>query len=172
MSPTPHDQYVPLFSHALEGMALSLETAEAFFREHPVPVDQLMKTRIYPEMFPFELQLQISASHPARLAERLGVENAPLHESPPADLAEAIARMRAVKAFMEALPRAIFDEAGNREIVHRFHSGNEVRFNGLGYIGEWVLPNFFFHKTVAYLILRSLGVPVTKKIYMGGHLPA
>ena len=172
MSPTPHDQYAPLFSHALEGMALSLETAEAHFRQHPVPVDQLMKTRVYPDMFPFELQIHITTIHPARLAERLGAENAPLFENPPADLAEAIVRARAVKTFMDDLPRAIFDEAGEREIVHRFHSGNEVRFNGLGYVSEWVLPNFFFHKAATYLILRSLGVPVTKKIYMGGHLPA
>jgi hypothetical protein len=169
---SPHDQYVPLFSRAMEGLVLCLDKADAFLVAHSLPADRVLATSVYPDMFPLATQLHFTVSHPARLAARLGAEGAPLHESPPESLSDAAGRARTMKTWLDALPRSVFDGAANCKIVHRFRSGNEVHFDGLAYVTEWVLPNFFFHETAAYLILRGLGVPVTKKDFMGGHLPA
>jgi len=85
-----------------------------------------------------------------------------------ASLAELKTRIASTIAFIQSVDRAAFDEAEDREIVLKVPSG-EMQFNGAGYLTGFALPNFFFHVTTAYDLLRHKGVQIGKLDYLGGR---
>jgi hypothetical protein len=168
---TAYDISIPLFTASLTGLSTILDKGERFFGERGIEDANILNARIYPDMFPFHVQVRISTRHPLRVCELLGKLDVPGLAASDVSLPELKASVEETIAFLKSISPEQFAGAEDAEVRHTFRSGFEQRFTGLTYLTQWCLPNFYFHLTTAYDILRGLGVDVTKRDYMGGDLP-
>jgi hypothetical protein len=151
---------------ALDGV---LAKGEAHAKAEGYDPDVLLQTRLFPDMFPLLKQVQIACDFAKSVSARLAdveVPAMPDEECSVSDLRERIAR---TLAFVEGLDALLFDGGEDREIVLRPGTPKERRFDGRGYLLQYGLPQFFFHVTTAYALLRHNGVPVGKLDYMGAR---
>ena len=167
MSHPLHDASVPVFKQMLGALDAILAKAEAHVAEHKIEPDALLQARLFPDMFALVKQVQVACdfakSVPARLA---GIEP-PSFEDNERTFADLHARIARTLAFAESVDAAKFAGSEDREIVLRPGTPRERRFVGKAYVLSYGLPQFFFHVTTAYDILRHNGVPIGKKDYMG-----
>ncbi len=164
--PSLYDITVPPFIKSLEAMAKFLEKGRAYGEEQGWAEDELIEARLYPDMGALTAQIQRATDSAKFLAVRVGgVENKPFpdEEKSFADLADRIA---GTIAFLKAAPREGFDGKEEAEVVLTTPS-RSVTFTGQSYVTNFVVPNFYFHITAAYAILRMKGVPVGKLDYLG-----
>lgn len=162
-----HDASVPVFRQMLGALAAILRKAEAHAEARKIDPDALLQSRLYPDMFPLARQVEIACDFargvPARLAGR---EPIPIPDGGRsfAEMQDVIAR---TLAFVESLPAGDVDEGASREIVLRAGTPKEKRYTGTDYLVRYGLPQFFFHVTTAYALLRHAGIEIGKKDYMG-----
>jgi len=164
---TLHDMTVPVFTRALRNLAAFLEKGRAFADEQGIPHAELLEARLSPDMAPLIAQIQrASDSAKGTLVRVGGVLNQafPDEEASFDDLQSRIAR---TIAFLEAAPADAM--IGKEETTVLFElPGRSFTFTGLSYVQNFALPNFFFHVTTAYALLRHKGVPVGKMDFLGG----
>ncbi|HEY0504194.1 MAG TPA: DUF1993 domain-containing protein [Lysobacter sp.] len=164
-----HEASVPVFRHMLGALAGVLRKGEAHAAGAGFDADVLLQARLFPDMFPLLRQVQIACdfakSVPARLAD-VEVPSFADDERTFEQLHERIAR---TLAFIDGLDPLLFEGADEREIVLRPGTPKERRFDGRSYLLQYGLPQFFFHVTTAYALLRHNGVPVGKLDYMGAR---
>lgn len=157
---------VPVFSHMLNNLAAILEKAQAHCATHKIDPAALLQFRLYPDMFPFARQVLVACDHARNGAARLAGVEAPEPGGDGASFAGLIARVHATVAYLETFTAAQIDGSEAREVVVR--RGETVNtYTGQDYLLNRALPNFYFHVTVAYAILRHNGVPLGKKDYLG-----
>ena len=166
MSLSMYQASVPVFVKTLGNLSGILDKAAAFAAAKKIDHSVLLGYRLAPDMLSFARQVQIATDHargaPARLA---GVE-VPAIEMKEANLDELKARIDKTVAFINTLTPAQVDGSENREVS--FKAGpSMVSFKGQPYLVHYALPNFFFHVTTAYAILRHCGVDIGKKDYIG-----
>ena len=157
---------VPVFVKTLGNLAAILDKAAGFAAAKKVDQSVLLGYRLAPDMLNFARQIQIAAEHAKGAPARLAGMEPPSYENTETNLAELKARIDKVIAFLHTVKPAQVDGSEEREITFKAGS-NMLTFKGQPYLLHYALPNFFFHVTTAYAILRHCGVDIGKKDYIG-----
>ena len=160
---------IPVFKQMLGGLSQVLAKAEAHATAKNIDPNALLQARLFPDMFPLLRQVQVATDFAKSVSARLAGEEVPKSEDNEQSFADLQTRIATVLAFIEGLAPEKFDEAATREIVSQAGKPKEKRFSGTSYIFNYGLPQFFFHVTTAYAILRHNGVEVGKKDYIGSY---
>jgi uncharacterized protein len=169
MSISMYTASVPVFKQLLAALADVLAKAEAHAEARKIDPAVLLQTRLYPDMFPLVRQVQIACdfakSVPARLA---GVE-VPAYEDNEQSFAELQARIAKTLALINGLSAEQIDGSEDLEIVLRPGTPKEKKLDGQTYLLAYGLPQFFFHVTTTYALLRHNGVEIGKRDFMGAY---
>jgi hypothetical protein len=166
MTITIHQASVPVFVQGLKGLKGVLTKAAAHVEAKKLDPDSLLKARLFPDMFPLLRQVQIATDFAKGCTARLAGEEVPNWDDVETDFAGLIARVERAIAYVEGLDPAAFENAEDRDIT-LVRRGETSVVKGLAYLQTQAQPNFFFHLTTAYAILRKNGVEVGKKDYLG-----
>lgn len=161
MSFTIHDASAPVFINALSDMRAWLDKAAAEKSEA-----ELIEARLAPDMKPLPAQYQMASDSAKNAMARLTGTEAPSMPDTEASFAELRDRCDRTIAYIRTADRAAFDAAADREVVLKFPNGMGYRFTGSAYLTGFALPNFFFHVTTAYAILRAAGVSLGKPDFL------
>ena len=127
------------------------------------------RARLFPDMLPLIKQVQIACDFARGISARLAGVDVPAHESTETSFADLDALIAMTLAFVEGLDAAKFDGSETREIVLRPGTPKEKKLSGQAYLSTYGLPQFFFHVTTTYALLRHNGVAIGKKDYMGAY---
>ena len=157
-----YDASVPAFVRGLKALSALLDKALAQGFDEAT----LMQARLAPDMNPFPAQIRTAAFSARGCVARLTGQDWPKTEDNEATFAELQATIALSIAFVESVPREVFAGAEDREVVLKF-PGGQFDFKGAGYLTGFALPNFYFHVTTAYALLRAAGVEIGKRDYMG-----
>lgn len=163
MSFSIHQASAPVFARALTNLSAMIDKALAA----GVTEATLLDARLAPDMHPFPRQIQMASDSAKGAIARLAGVEPPSMPDTETTLAELKARIAATIAYVNSLDAAAFDGAEDREIVLKFPQG-EMKFAGCDYLTGFALPNFFFHITIAYALLRANGAPIGKMDFLGG----
>jgi hypothetical protein len=156
---------VPLLKTMLGNLAAILKKAEQDAAARKIEPRVFLEARLAPDMFPLTRQVQI-ASDQAKGVARLAGVTPPAFADDEASFEALFARIAKTITFLDSLTPSQFEGAQDREI--RFEIGPyKFQFMGLDYLTQWTLPNFFFHVTTAYNILRHNGVEIGKRDFLG-----
>lgn len=166
MSLTIHQASVPPLVRFLKALDRMLDKAVVFAaarqEKSAVKVEEtLIRSRLAVDMFDLARQVQITTDMAKGCGARLAGAEVPKYEDTEATLAELKARIAKTVAFLESLDPAAFEGAESRT-VHLKTGGREVSFSGRDYLFGFVYPNFYFHLTTTYNILRQAGVELGK----------
>ena len=166
MSLSIHDAAVGTFRQILGALDRMLDKAEAHAVARKFDPANLLRARLAPDMFDLVRQVQIACDMAKSGGARLAGVEVPRHEDTEATFAELHARIAKVLAFLATLERAAIDASSDRLITVPVRD-RELKFSGRDYVVAWVLPNFYFHVTAAYAILRHNGVELGKSDFLG-----
>lgn len=166
MSISIHQASVPVFVQGLKGLKGVLTKAQAQVEAKGWDPEALLKARLYPDMFPLIRQAQITTDFAKGCCARLAGEEVPAWDDTEASFAELIARVDRAIAYVEGLDPIAFAGAEDRDIT-LVRRGETSLVKGLAYLQTQAQPNFFFHLTTAYAVLRHNGVEVGKRDYLG-----
>lgn len=169
MSLSMHQASVPVFDQMLGSLDALLTIAETHATERKIDPAALLHARLFPDMFPLLRQVQIACDFSRGVSARLAGVDVPSHEDTEQSFADLRALIAMSRSFIGGLAPAAFDGSDTREIVLRPGTPKERRLVGDVYLTRYGLPQFFFHATTAYALLRHNGVPVGKRDYMGSY---
>ena len=157
---------VPVYERCLNAFAAIIDKAAAHAAAHKVDPSVYLATRLRPDMLGFARQVQIFCDNAKNAAARLAVVEPPKMEDAEASFDELKARIHKTLDFLKTLKAADIDAGADREVV--FPIGpNKMKMQGGDYLLHFALPNFYFHLTTAYDILRFNGVDVGKRDFLG-----
>lgn len=156
----------PRFVNILRNLSAIIEKAEAHCAAKKIEPSALTTARLYPDMFPFTRQVQIACDTAKGAVARLAGVDIPKHEDTEQTFAELKARIAKAIDFVESVSAARIDGSEDKDIVLQMRSG-ERRFKGMQYLLGHAYPNFYFHVTTAYNILRHNGVELGKADFIG-----
>ena len=156
----------PRFVNTLKNLSAILDKAQAHADAKKLDPKVLTAARLYPDMFPMSQQVQAACDTAKGAVARLAGVEVPVHEDTEQTFEELKARIAKTIAFINTIKPAQMDGSEDREVVLKFRSG-EVKFKGMQYLLGFAHPNFYFHVTTAYDILRHNGVDVGKRDYIG-----
>ncbi len=162
---TMFDASAPQFLQGLKGLKGVLAKAAAHVEAKKLDPNALLQTRLYPDMLPMLRQVQIACDFAKGGAGRLAQDEMPVYEDTEASFADLITRVEKTMAYLETLKPAAFEGAEDRDIT-LLRRGESFTFKGKVYLFEQALPNFWFHVTTAYALLRHNGVEVGKKDFL------
>lgn len=167
MSLSMHAASVPVFQQMLTALGGVLAKADAHASERKIDPAALLQARLFPDMFPLARQVQIACDFATSVPARLAGAEVPSYDDTETGFAGLQQRIAATLAFIGGLDAAQFEGSENREIVLRPGTPKERRIGGQAYLTAYGLPQFFFHVTTAYALLRHNGIEIGKKDYMG-----
>lgn len=159
---------VPVFQRMLGNLLNCLDKAEAHAQARGFSPDNYLALRLAPDMLPFTKQIQIASDAAKGCVARLAGQEVPKWDDTEATFAELRARVQRTLDFVSSAPAAAFDAAETRAIVIPMRNRDPLNFNGGDYLRHFALPNFYFHVTTTYALLRQAGVPLGKGDYLGG----
>jgi hypothetical protein len=166
MAITMYAASVPVFKHILGTLSVVLDKAEAHAAAKKIEPAALLQARLFPDMFTLRRQVMIATDFAKGTCARLAGVDVPKYEDTEQTFEELKARIAKTQAFISTLSAAQIDGSEEREITTQV--GHETRkFSGQHYLLHYALPNFFFHVTTAYDILRHNGVELSKRDYIG-----
>ena len=154
------------FANMLGNLSAILDKAQAHCEARKIDPLVLTGLRLYPDMFPLSRQVQIACDTAKGAVARLAGADIPRHDDTERTFDELKARIAKTVDFVQSVKRERIDGAEEKEIVLQMRSG-ERRYTGLQYLLGHALPNFYFHVTTAYNILRHNGVDLGKRDYLG-----
>jgi hypothetical protein len=166
MSVSLYDVSVPVFTLALNNLASVLDKAVSHAEEKKVDPKVLVEARLIIDMLPLSKQVQIACDNAKGPAARLAGVEIPKHEDNETTITELKARVAKTLDFIKGLKPEQFQGADTREILLKFPQ-TTLKFTGLNYLTNFALPNFFFHVTMAYAVLRKNGVTLGKQDFLG-----
>lgn len=158
---------VPIFTKILGNMLSWFDKAEADAAGRKYDPDVLLSLRFAPDMLPFKAQVTIACDAAKNGPSRLAGVTPPRFEDNETSLAELRQRVQKTLDYLGTLKPAQIDGSEEREIVVPGRAG-EMRFPGEFYLKHNLLPNFFFHATTTYMLLRHAGVPLGKVDFLNG----
>jgi hypothetical protein len=164
MSFSIYDASAPVFVASLTDMKLWLDKAAAEKGEAA-----LVDARLAADMHPLPRQFQIASDAAKGAMARLAGIEPPSMPDTETTFAQLKERCDKTIAFVESIGRDALNGAADREVVLKFPNGMGYRFTGAAFLTGFALPNFFFHVTTAYAILRSAGVTIGKSDFLA-HL--
>jgi hypothetical protein len=157
---------VPALLQMLNALAAILDKAEAYAAEREIEPAVLLGYRLAPDMFPLVSQVQIATDHAKGCCARLAGVEMPKYPDDETTFAELKARIAKTVAFVQGFKASDIDGSEERDIVMTAGS-RELRFRGQQYLVNFALPNFYFHVTAAYAILRHCGLAIGKRDFLG-----
>jgi uncharacterized protein len=161
-----YDRSIPVFLHGLTALAGVLSKAEAHCAAQKIDPAVFLGFRLYPDMLSFTRQVQLTCDFAARGAARLADTEPKSFPDTETDFSGLQARIAAAKDYIGSFSAEALQGAEAREITLKV-AGEERKFSGAAYLSYFVLPNFYFHMTTAYDILRHNGVVLSKSDFMG-----
>jgi uncharacterized protein len=162
-----YDVTIPVIIHSLKATATLLKKAEEHCAAKNIAPEALLQFRLFPDMFPLTRQVMLVTDFAKGIGARLsGVAN-PSYPDTETTFAELQARIAKCIAFLEGLDKKAFAGAETRMVKVRISRDVEKEMTGADYFNMQALPNFYFHMTTAYNILRHNGVELGKKDFMG-----
>jgi len=167
MSISMHAASVPAFVRTFTNMLTWLDKAQAHAEARKFDPNNYLVLRLAPDMLPFTKQVQIASDGAKGCVARLSGQEPPKWDDTEATLDDLRARIRKTIDYVQSVPAASVDGSEAREIVLPTRSGEPMRMSGEAFLKHFVLPNFYFHATMTYALLRSAGVDVGKKDYLG-----
>jgi uncharacterized protein len=157
---------LPVFEIELNALSAILDKAAGFAAAKKIDPTVLLNTRLAPDMLPLTRQVQIATDQAKNGSARLAGVEAPKFEDNETSLDQLKARLAKTLAYLKTLDARQIDGAADREIT--FPLGpNKAQMRGDDYLNHFVLPNFYFHVTTAYAILRHCGVEIGKRDFLG-----
>ena len=156
---------VPVFRQMLTCLSAILDKAAAHAEAKKIDPAVLVNARLFPDMFPLSKQVQIACDFAKGTPARLSGAEPPSFADTETTIPELKARIAKTLAFIETLKPEEIDGSEERDITIKI-GGNPMQFKGQFYLVQFGLPNFFFHVTTAYAILRHNGVELGKRDYM------
>lgn len=160
-APTSH------FIHSLTALSAILGKAEAHAEAKKIKPDVLPQARLIADMFPLWRQVTIVTDHAKGASARLAGLEVPSYPDTETTLAELQARIAKTIAFLKSIPDSAYQGAEARTITVKA-GPRELTFPALQYLHSYAVPNFYFHMTTTYNILRANGVDVGKVDFLGG----
>jgi hypothetical protein len=157
---------VPVFVRNLTALNGVLDKATAFAEAKKFDQAVLLGTRLYPDMFPLNVQVGQVCTHAARGVAQLAGLTQPEFGAPETTIAGLKERVQKTLDFVKSATPGQIEGTENKDIVLKFGT-REMPFKGEQFLVGFTLPNFFFHYTTAYNILRSLGLEIGKRDFMG-----
>ncbi|MFN3620344.1 DUF1993 domain-containing protein [Sphingorhabdus sp.] len=164
--PALYDVSIPAFVRGLKNLSIMLEKGKAFAAEQDMELSELLDARLIDDMAPLTRQIQMVTDTAKFVAVRVGqVENDPWPDEE-ASFPELEARVGKAIAFLQAASPAGFEGREEAAVVLTTPSG-AIPFTGSTYVHGFAIPNFYFHLSMAYALLRMKGVPVGKLDFLG-----
>lgn len=157
---------VPVFDRRLNAHAAIIDKAAAHAEAKKIEPSAFMNDRLYPDMFPYWLQVQSACDHAKNSTARLTGVQMPIFDETEKTFDGLKARITRTLEFVNGKSAADFEGAEDR-VVTLTMGGRERQMTGLDYFLNSALPNFYFHLTTAYGILRHNGVEIGKRDFMG-----
>lgn len=157
---------VPVFVKLLGGLKNVLMKAKEDVTAGKLDEAKLIEDRLAPDMFAFAKQVQVACDNAKLCAARFSGMEAPVNEDTEATLDELIARVDSTLAYLATVPEASFAGAADKKIEIKYFAPKW--FTGFDYAREYAIPNFFFHLSMAYAIVRKNDVAIGKADYING----
>jgi uncharacterized protein len=158
---------LPALQIGLTALSSVLDKAEAFAAAKKIDGSVLLNTRLAPDMFALTRQVQVATDLAKNGAARLAGVEPPRFEDNETTIDELKERIAKTLAFVKTLDTKQIDAAGDREITFPLGPTNKGHMKGADYLNHFLLPNFYFHTTAAYAILRHCGVDIGKRDFLG-----
>ncbi len=155
------DASVSVFVHFLNGLASMLRKTEAHVQAKKLDPNAFLTARLFPDMFTFTKQVQLACDFAKGTSARLAGVTAPSHPDDEKTFDELHARIRKTVDFLRSLNMDQFAEAETRPVTFKA-GGKDMTVKGAQYLSNVGLPNFYFHVTTAYALLRHNGVEIGK----------
>jgi len=168
MSLTMYQASIPVFVRMLGNLSAILDKAAAHAETKKIDPAIFVNARLAPDMFPLSRQVQIATDMVKGCAARLAGIEVPSYEDNETTFADLQERITKTVAFLQSVSAPQIDGSEDRKITLKFGS-KELNFLGQAYLLDFVLPNFHFHLTTTYAILRHNGVEIGKKDYVGNY---
>jgi len=167
MSVSLYTASVPVFKQLLGSLGTILTKAHAHSAEKKIDPSALLQARLFPDMFPLTRQVQIACGHARGAAARLTGQEIPGNDDKEQSFDDLLALIARTVAYLDSVSPQQFEGRDDSEIVLRPGTPNEKRLSGENFLLHFSLPQFFFHVTTTYAILRHNGLDVGKRDYMG-----
>jgi hypothetical protein len=166
MALSMYDASVPVFARALGQLSHVLDKGEAHAAAQGIDPATLLQARLAPDMLPLSSQVQIASDNAKGPVARLAGSTPPAMADTETSFDELRARIARTQDYLKSVDRAQIDGSEGRPISLKV-GPYTIEFTGQRYLLEFALPNFFFHITTAYDILRNQGVGLAKRDYLG-----
>ena len=159
---------MPVFSARLKALSSVLSAGEQNALDRKIDPQVFLAARLAPDMFALPRQVQIATDHAKGAPSRLAGRDVPKYEDNEASFADLQARIAKTLDHLATFSASDFDGSDNKVIELKLGQ-REISMDGMQYLLHVAMPNFYFHVTTAYDILRHNGVPVTKAIFLGSR---
>ena len=166
MATSLYDFSIPALTRGLTNMSAILDKAAGYAAAKKIDAAVLAQTRLFPDMHPLSRQVQIACDTAKGAGGRLAGIEVPKHEDTETTLPELKARIAKTLDFLKTVTAAKVAGDENRAIEIKFPNG-AWKFTGLSYVNDFVLPNFYFHASMVYALLRKSGVEIGKGDFLG-----
>jgi len=156
---------IPVFLRMLGNLRTFLNKAEAYAQEHSIEPAALLTARLYPNMYTLVQQVQIATDAAKGCGARLAGLDVPSFPDTESSFAEIKARVEKTVEFLKTLRPEQIDGSEERDIALTI-AKETMHFTGLNYLLNFAMPNFYFHVTTAYALLRHNGLPLGKRDFL------
>jgi hypothetical protein len=167
MPQTMFKSSIPVFEAVLNALSANLDKAEAHATTKKFEPSVLLGMRLAPDMFALTRQVQVACDQAKNGSARLAGVEPPKFEDNETTIAQLKERIAKTVAFVKGLDAKAIDASADREITFPLGPTNKGQMKGDDYLNHFVLPNFYFHATAAYAVLRHAGVDVGKRDFLG-----
>lgn len=157
---------LPVFVKHLEGLAIVLKKAQALYAEKKLDESSLLSQRLYPDMFSFARQVQASTDHARNCVALLAGVEAPKMDMNEKSIADLAVRVDNTVAWLKGIQPSQVDGSEGKNVTVKA-GDRELQFTGINLLLNRALPNFYFHATTAYDMLRMNGLDIGKRHFMG-----
>jgi hypothetical protein len=162
-----YDGSAPVFIHTLTALSAILAKAETHAAANKMAPGELLEARLHPSMYPLTRQVQLACDFSGKACARFTQTELPVMADTETTFAELQARIQKVIANIKALPPEKYEGAEKREITFPVGPGKTMTIPGQQFLNHSAMPQFFFHATTAYDILRHKGVELGKRDFLG-----
>jgi len=161
-----YDFSIPALIKGLTNMSAILDKAAAYATAKKIDPIVLAQVRLFPDMHPLSRQVQIACDTAKGAAGRLAASEAPKHEDNETTLVELKARIGKTVDYLKTITAAQVNGDDSRAIEIKFPNG-AWKFTAKSYLTDFVLPNFYFHESMVYALLRKGGLEIGKGDFLG-----
>lgn len=160
---------VPVFKQMLTALRAILAQTDTHAAAKSIDPDVFLQARLCPDMFPLVKQVQIAADFARGISARLAGVEVPTYAGKEKSFADLDRLLAETLGFLDSVKSSQFEGGETKEIVLRPGTPKEKKLSGQAYLASYGLPQFFFHVTTAYAILRHNGLDIGKRNYMGAY---